>query len=133
MLLNQPHTFFAFIDWGAYVPSIIAAIGGGGFLAAVVLLIKARPEIGQIVVTSSERALIVQTGVLDNLNRELKRVNDENQRLLVKLNAETAEREKVQNLLKEQTAVVENLRRQLTDVETKLKALTQRTTAIENK
>lgn len=55
-----------------YVPWL----GVGGLAAAVATLYKLRPQAGQITVVSAEKALVVQTGVLDNLNRELQRMSD---------------------------------------------------------
>lgn len=131
MWLKSPHLVWAVIDWSKYVPSIITLLGGGGFLTAVVLLLKARPEMGQIVVTSAQGAVIVQTGVIENLNRELKRVNDENGRLLAKLERETEERRKLQEALRIETAAMEDLRERFVELEMKLKELTTRTTDIE--
>lgn len=56
------------------LPWIAALAGGGGLAAAIGVLIKIRPEAGQITVVSAEKALIVQTGVLDSVNKELARL-----------------------------------------------------------
>ena len=53
-----------------FTPIIIAILGGGGIVGAVVAFLKVRPEAGQIAVTASEGALVVQTGVIDNLRKE---------------------------------------------------------------
>lgn len=119
MLPNYSITTLAFIDWSKYVPSIITLLGGGGFLTAIILLLKARPEVGQIVVTSAQGAVIVQTGVIDNLNKELKRVNDENAQLRDRLNREIKEREALQD--------------KLDLLEDKLRRLSSRTETLEGK
>lgn len=67
----------AIFDWSNLIPGIISAIFGGGVVGAFVTLIKARPEAGQIVVTAAQGALIVQTGVIENLQREIVRLNQE--------------------------------------------------------
>ena len=65
---------FALMDW---LPQVITFICGGGAVGAVVALYKVRPEAGQIVVTAAQGALIVQTGVIDNLKKEIERLNGE--------------------------------------------------------
>jgi threonine dehydratase len=57
------------IDSGL-LAAIVAALGGGGFLGGLVLLLKLRPEAGQITVTAAQGAVIVQTGVIEALRRE---------------------------------------------------------------
>ena len=52
------------------LPVIVAVLGAGGLIGAVVALVKLRPESGQIVVTAAQGALIVQTGVIDSLKNE---------------------------------------------------------------
>lgn len=133
MLLRLPSQIFYLIDWGAYVPAVITLLGGGGFATAIILLLKARPEVGQIVVTSAQGAVIVQTGVIDNLHKELRRVNDENTQLRTQLTHETQEREKLQEALRQETEALETLKEQFTELEQKLKLLSTRTDAIENK
>lgn len=64
----------SFVDW---IPGIIAGIGSGGIVASVVALLKVRPEAGQIVVTAAQGALIVQSGVIEELRKELDRVKIE--------------------------------------------------------
>lgn len=60
--------------------AIIAIIGilfGGGVSAAVATFIKVRPEAGQILVTTAQGAVVVQTGVIESLQRELARISSE--------------------------------------------------------
>jgi len=61
-------------DW---LPGIISSVFGGSVVAAIIALYKVRPEAGQIVVTAAQGALIVQTGVIDNLKKEVERLNIE--------------------------------------------------------
>jgi len=53
---------------------LIQFILSGGFLGGVYALLKLRPEAGQIVVTSAQSAVIVQSGVIENLREELERI-----------------------------------------------------------
>lgn len=53
---------------------LVALIGSGGIIGSVIAFFKLRPEVGQIVVTAAQGALIVQTGVLESLRDELARV-----------------------------------------------------------
>lgn len=55
------------------VPLALGLIGGGGIAGAIVALLKVRPEAGQIVVTAAQGAVVVQSGVIDDLNEELGR------------------------------------------------------------
>jgi capsule polysaccharide export protein KpsE/RkpR len=73
---------------------IVAVLGAGGLVGAIVALVKLRPESGQIVVTAAQGALIVQTGVIDTLQRETARqqaridaVQIENNQLRVRIAA----------------------------------------------
>ncbi len=61
-------------DW---LPGIVSTLFGGGIVAAIVALYKVKPEAGQIVVTAAQGALLVQTGVIDNLKKEIERLNGE--------------------------------------------------------
>lgn len=55
----------------------VGILGSGGLIGAVIALLKLRPEAGQIMVTTAQGVVIVQTGVIDSLRSELKRVSDE--------------------------------------------------------
>jgi hypothetical protein len=57
--------------------AVIMVLGGGGLITAFVALLKLRPEAGQIMVTTAQGVVIVQTGVIESLQKELKRVSDE--------------------------------------------------------
>lgn len=52
---------------------IAVVLLGGGLLIGLASYIKARPEANQIIVTSAQGAVIVQSGVLDDLHEELAR------------------------------------------------------------
>lgn len=64
-------------DLNPWVSGIISFIFGGGLVTAVVALYKVKPEAGQIVVTAAQGALLVQSGVLENLQKEIARLNQE--------------------------------------------------------
>lgn len=97
-------------DWTDLTPIIIAIVGGGGIIGAVVAFIKVRPEAGQIAVTASQGALIVQTGVIGTLREEVDRANAKLEHMsnrMIALEAETAKvdqlRERVDELEKEKS------------------------------
>ncbi|HEY5990767.1 MAG TPA: hypothetical protein VIV12_30885 [Streptosporangiaceae bacterium] len=54
--------------WLPYVVGVVVAVLGGGGLAA---LMKSRPEGSKILVDAAQGVVLVQTGVIDRLNREL--------------------------------------------------------------
>lgn len=58
----------------AVVIAIIGILGGGG---GIVALLKVRPEAGQVSVSAAQGAVIVQTGVIENLQREMARLRGE--------------------------------------------------------
>lgn len=84
-----------------YLPYIISAIMGGGFLSGVYALLKLRPEAGQITVTAAQGALIVQTGVIESLREELQRLAGEIQELRQELEAERKEKENLRIRIKD--------------------------------
>lgn len=55
---------------------IIYILGSSGFLGGIYMLLKLRPEAGQITVTAAQGAIIVQTGVIDTLRAEIKRMEE---------------------------------------------------------
>ena len=59
-----------------FLPLIVTILSAGGLAGAVVALLKLRPESGAIVVTAAQGALIVQSGVIDALQEENKRLRD---------------------------------------------------------
>lgn len=58
------------------IVGLIVAIGSGGLIGGIVALYKMRPEAGQITVSAAQGALIVQTGVIDTLRFEIKRLTE---------------------------------------------------------
>jgi len=71
-----------------YIPlttGIISFVFGGGLVTAVVALYKVKPEAGQIVVTAAQGALLVQSGVIENLQKEINRLGTEINDLKTKL------------------------------------------------
>jgi hypothetical protein len=73
-------------------PLLVAVLGAGGIVGGIVALMKLRPEAGQIVVNAAQDALIVQSGVLEALLAENRRliekvaaVERENTDLLAKM------------------------------------------------
>jgi predicted RNase H-like nuclease (RuvC/YqgF family) len=67
----------AILEWTYIVPGAISFITGGSLVAAIVALYKVKPEAGQIVVSAAQGALLVQTGVIENLKAEIQRLTDE--------------------------------------------------------
>lgn len=60
---------------------VASIVGSSGVVAAIVALVKLRPEAGQILVTTAQSVVIVQTSVIDNLQKELARVSHEMEEL----------------------------------------------------
>jgi len=73
------------------IVGLLAVLLGGGFLSGIYMLLKLRPEAGQITVTAAQGAVIVQTGVIDTLKAELDRAQH-------RLQALEAEQTKIQTL-----------------------------------
>lgn len=103
MKFNDLITFLASIDLGTIVQLLIALVGSGGFVGGLYMLLKLRPEAGQITVTAAQGALIVQSGVIENLQEELSRVRADNKTLRKKVD----ELEEKYNKLRERTAQIE--------------------------
>lgn len=58
------------------VPLVVGLLSTGGLLGGIVLLLKLRPEAGQIVVTAAQGAVVVQAGVLRDLEIENTRLSN---------------------------------------------------------
>lgn len=58
------------MDLDSLVPVLLALLGTGGVVGALVAFLKVRPEAGQIAVDASQGALLVQTGVITTLREE---------------------------------------------------------------
>ena len=86
----------AISDW---LPSLLQTLFGGGVVAAITAAYKLRPEAGQIVVTAAQGALLVQTGVIENLQKEIVRLTEELRQIKVE-NQDL--RNRVDGLLKNQ-------------------------------
>lgn len=56
--------------------TVIGFLGSGGILGGIYALLKLRPEAGQITVTAAQGAVVVQTGVITNLQDEIARLNN---------------------------------------------------------
>lgn len=56
---------------------VVAVLGGGGILGGIVALFKLRPEVARVTVSAAEGAVIVQTGVIENLSGEITRLRTE--------------------------------------------------------
>lgn len=48
--------------------------GGGGVIASIAALFKVRPEMAQVSVNAAQGAVIVQSGVISNLQAEIHRL-----------------------------------------------------------
>lgn len=58
-----------------YLPLIIAVIGSGGLIGGIAAFLKLRPEKDSIVVNAAQGALLVQTGIVEQLRLELERAH----------------------------------------------------------
>jgi predicted RNase H-like nuclease (RuvC/YqgF family) len=105
------------IDTGSIINIVVAVLGAGGIAGGVTALYKLRSEKDRIVVDASKGALIVQTGVIENLNKELLRVR--------------AEAEQLRNELEKERELNRELRDRLEELENKVEQLTGRTASIE--
>lgn len=65
------------VDYAPIIAGVISFIFGGGLVTAIVALYKVKPEAGQIVVSAAQGALVVQTGVIENLQKEIIRLSTE--------------------------------------------------------
>lgn len=63
-----------------YIPIIVTFLSSGGLIAAIVALLKLRPEAGQIVVTTAQGAVLIQSTVLKNLQEENENLREENEK-----------------------------------------------------
>ena len=77
-------------DYTPLLTGIISFVFGGGLVTAIVALYKVKPEAGQIVVTAAQGALLVQSGVIENLQKEISRLSIEVNDLKVKLSERDA-------------------------------------------
>lgn len=91
--------------FNSWIPVILAIIGTGGIGGAIVAFIKVRPEAGQIAVTASEGALVIQTGVINTLREE----NEQLRNRLENLESKVA----LFGDLKERVEYLESQRKQL--------------------
>lgn len=99
------------------IPSWVAiAAAGGGLLTAIAVIVKARPEAGQIVVSAAQGAVIVQTGVIASLREDLERERVTADQAL----AEAAECRASMHRLESELEAMRALRQRVADLETAL-------------
>ena len=65
------------MDSKEWITLVIGILGGGGLMTAVRTFFTVKPEAGQMLVTTAQGVVLIQTGVIENLEKELKRVADE--------------------------------------------------------
>lgn len=65
------------------VTLIVGLLGAGGIAGAIVALLKVRPEAGQIVVDAAKGAVVIQSGVLEELRQERVADREEHKQELV--------------------------------------------------
>lgn len=121
-------------SWADWVPAAVAILGGGGVVGAIVAFIKVRPEAGNISVQASQGALIVQTGVIENLNKEIARANQKIEFMASRMEALEAEAEKVEQLRRhvdEQDARIEQLEKENKRLRNERDLLKERVQALE--
>jgi chaperonin cofactor prefoldin len=113
-------------DSGTYVPYILAILGTGGVVGAIAAFFKIRPEAGQIAVTASEGALIVQTGVIENLHKDNKQLRDRLEDMESKVALMFDLRDRVEALEDERDALRkdnEKLRRRIVTLEKQIREM----------
>jgi predicted RNase H-like nuclease (RuvC/YqgF family) len=109
-----------------YVPIIIAVVGSGGIVGAIVAFLKVRPEAGQIAVTAAGDALVVQSGVITTLREENSqlRLRLENLESKVALMMDLRERvEELEDERKKLRAENGRLRKRVASLETQVRAM----------
>ncbi len=71
--------------------TLVVVILGGGFVGAIVAIVKLKPEGDQILVSSAKDVVLIQKGALDDLRREReedrKRMEDIEARMITQLEA----------------------------------------------
>ena len=113
-------------NFDSWIPVIIALIGTGGIGGAIVAFLKVRPEAGQIAVTASQGALVVQTGVIDTLNKENVNLRNRLENLESKVGMLGDLKERIEVLEDEKDELRrknEKLRKRIVILENKLKEL----------
>lgn len=112
----------------SWIPVILAIIGTGGIGGAIVAFLKVRPEAGQIAVTASEGALVVQTGVIETLRIENEhlRTRLENMESKVAMMMDLRERvEYLEDSRKKLKGDNERLRKRVASLEAQVRTLGQ--------
>lgn len=102
-----------------WVPLASALLAGGGVFGAVALLLKVRPEAGQIVVQAAEGIVVMQANVINDLEKRLERAearNAEFQKNYDECQRRTDACHEENEVLKE---MVENFGKRLKDAERK--------------
>lgn len=56
---------------------MVAVFGSSGMIGGAVALFKLKPDVARVTVSAAEGAVIVQTGVITNLNNEITRLHEE--------------------------------------------------------
>jgi predicted RNase H-like nuclease (RuvC/YqgF family) len=90
-----------------WLPAAVVGLLGGGVLVGLAAFIKARPEATKIVVDAAQGAVVVQSGVIEDLADQLKRMRGRIQGL----EAELREVDRLRTENRELHAEVERLTR----------------------
>ena len=109
-----------------YVPYLLAILGTGGVVGAIAAFFKIRPEAGQIAVTASEGALIVQTGVIENLHKDNHLLRERLEDMESKIAMMSDLRERVERLEDERDSLKvqnEKLRKRIVVLERQIREL----------
>jgi len=109
-----------------YVPYLLAILGTGGVVGAIAAFFKIRPEAGQIAVTASEGALIVQTGVIENLHKDNQQLRNRLEDMESKVSLMMDLRDRVEVLEDERDALKaqnEKLRKRIVILERQIREL----------
>src|SRR5437667_4923674 len=61
--------------WISLISGIVSFLFGGGIVTAIVAFYKMPAEKSAVIISAAQGAVIVQTGVIDNQNKEIARLN----------------------------------------------------------
>lgn len=100
---------------GVWIAGVLTA--AGGLLGAVIAWRKIQPEKDSIVVTAAQGALVVQSGVLDELREELQRIRADHEELRGEIRRVRSERDELRTKNIELQRQVERLERRVRELE----------------
>ena len=93
-----------------WVTLIVAVLGSAGLLGSWAAFRKSKPEAGKIFIDAAQGVVLMQTGVIEDLRKEVRFLREEN----AKVSKENSD-----------------LKQRLEELEDKVRELTKRTTSVE--